>query len=153
MKRGRPAKPLKDRFELGFMPEPNSGCWLWLGGQTRNGYGVFHPDRLETDGAHRVAYKLYCAEIPEGYHVLHKCDVPSCVNPDHLFVGTRSDNMKDMWSKGRGIAGRKFTREDVLEIKRLLASGKSQYQIAAVYGVSQTAISKICTGIRWKDVA
>jgi hypothetical protein len=85
------------------MPEPNSGCWLWLGGTDRLGYG-----KVNVQGhflAHRLAYAETHGDIPEGLLVLHKCDVPSCVNPDHLYIGDDQDNMNDMAARGRGNNG------------------------------------------------
>lgn len=86
-------------FEQKFTPEPNTGCWLWLGGTQAAGYGFFKHAGDTT--AHRSSWILYRGPIPEGLHVLHKCDVRQCVNPDHLFLGTQVDNMKDMAAKGR----------------------------------------------------
>lgn len=81
-------------------PEPNTGCWLWMGATTAAGYG-----RLETLGkkaqAHRTAYALFVGPIPNGLLVCHKCDVRSCINPDHLFLGSAADNTRDMIRKGR----------------------------------------------------
>lgn len=85
------------------MPEPNSGCWLWLGSTDKLGYG-----KVSVQGhflAHRLAYAETHGDIPEGLLVLHKCDVPSCVNPDHLYIGDDQDNMNDMAARGRGNNG------------------------------------------------
>lgn len=81
-------------------PEPNTGCWLWSGAMRKNGYGSISY-RNKTIPAHRFSYAAFVAPIPVGLHVCHRCDNPSCVNPDHLFVGTRSDNMIDCSKKGR----------------------------------------------------
>ena len=92
------------RFERHISPEPNSGCWLWLGTVAGAGYGQFqYGGRLpmgERIGAHRFAFMVW-KEDPKGLQVLHRCDVPCCVNPDHLFLGTVTDNMRDMVSKRR----------------------------------------------------
>ena len=76
-----------------------TGCWQWLGA-THAGYGVFGFNR-QMMRAHRVSYELYVGPIPPGLSVLHRCDNPPCTNPDHLFVGTQLDNMRDMCAKGR----------------------------------------------------
>lgn len=99
--------PLLDRFMQFVSPEPNSGCWLWLGYTNHRGYGRFGVGSI-TDGssrmdmAHRISYQLHRGEIPAGFFVCHRCDTPSCVNPDHLFLGSRQDNATDMATKNRG---------------------------------------------------
>jgi len=92
-------KTSKQRFEEKFIPVPESGCWLWTAGLNKSGYGLFYLNWAMT--AHRASYALYKGEIPDGLYVLHKCDVKCCVNPDHLFIGTHSDNMKDYADKRR----------------------------------------------------
>jgi len=99
---------IKERFEQKCEPVTETGCWIWTGcysGKGRTGYGLFHTKTVKTGAkmkkAHRVSYELYKEEIPEGMLVCHKCDNPACVNPDHLFLGSHIDNMKDMISKGR----------------------------------------------------
>jgi hypothetical protein len=79
----------------------DSGCWEWLRAVRTDGYGTVKDRRDITVGAHRVSWQEHKGEIPEGLHVLHKCDNKLCVNPDHLFLGTHKDNMKDMIGKGR----------------------------------------------------
>lgn len=95
--------PIKERFESKYVPDPNSGCWLWIGHWANNGYGLISGGG--TGGgmrlAHRVAYELYNGPIPDGANVLHKCDTRCCVNPDHLVIGSLSDNMQDMIDKRR----------------------------------------------------
>lgn len=88
------------RFEDSWEAEPNTGCWLWIG----NFYGVY--GKCGGEGAHRVSYRYYVGPIPRWLRrrralVLHKCDTPACVNPDHLFLGTQRDNMRDCVKKGR----------------------------------------------------
>jgi hypothetical protein len=85
--------------------DKTSTCWLWTGALFRSGgYGAFRI-RTTTIRAHRLAWELMREKIPRGMCVLHRCDVPACVNPDHLFLGTRADNMKDMYNKGRNVNG------------------------------------------------
>lgn len=80
-------------------------CWLWTGSTNEDGYGRFNLYCLVGHNllvqAHRFAYALLVAPILPGWDVLHRCDTPACVNPDHLFLGLHTDNMKDMWAKGR----------------------------------------------------
>ena len=103
-----PYRPLQERFNEKYIPEPMSGCWLWTGALRPAGrnhqvnYGMMLlPRSRKGRSAHRISWELHCGGVPEGMNVLHKCDVPLCVNPDHLFLGTHSENMKDCVAKGR----------------------------------------------------
>jgi hypothetical protein len=145
MKYARDRTPEQRFFEF-VHPEPNTGCWLWDGHLNANGYAKFGYKR--TNGlAHRASYDMFIGPIPEGLWVLHKCDVPCCVNPEHLFLGTQQDNMDDMHAKKRerhpvGIEhGRtKLTEADVRAIR---ADSRSSRQLAKLYGVDKTNILAI----------
>lgn len=144
---------LQQRFDKKWMPVTESGCWLWVGSLTDKGYG-----RIRTGSkyslAHRVSWSLANGDIPagHGYHgtcVLHRCDTPACVNPDHLFLGTQSENARDCSAKGRWGKARtagdahpmaKLTQEEASEI---LTDERTQRAIAKEYGVSQATISNI----------
>lgn len=89
-----------ERFEAKYIPEPTSGCWIWTASLGSTGYGQFH-DGERVVKAHRFSYSTYIGTIPDGMHVLHRCDQPLCVNPSHLFIGTNADNVADMVAKGR----------------------------------------------------
>ena len=102
-------------FEKKHSPEPNTGCWLWLGSRLlkRGKYGVFthRPTNTIMQRAHRVSWKLYKDNsITENEHVLHKCDNPLCVNPDHLFIGNQTLNMEDKAYKKRHTFGEKHPK-------------------------------------------
>ncbi len=158
MKRNLPLRAsLWDRFHDKTIPEPNSGCWLWLGGVHEFGYGVIGLGRRGegTRKAHRVAWELYHGSIPSGQCVCHRCDVPSCVNPEHLFLGSLSDNMKDCASKGRNFvpdnrgeraSWAKLTIEQARDIK---SRRMSSHAFARHYAVSRSAISQIWSGRNW----
>ena len=105
--RERLAKSLSDNS----IPEPNSGCLLWIGAVKPGGYGNLG---IKPEGrtyiAHRAAYEVAYGTIPTGLKVLHKCDNPPCINPLHLFLGTQLDNIRDCVSKGRHVSRRKGDR-------------------------------------------
>ncbi len=160
----------KERFEKYFIPEPNTGCWLWTGSLTSTGYGQIGLGS-KTDGtrkphkAHRVAYELYVGKIPHGMGVLHRCDTPLCVNPQHLFLGTQKDNSQDMGRKGRSAVQRHpeivrgeangravLTEPYVQEIRRLKREGFGPTDIAHKIGQSFSAICGVYYGATWKHV-
>lgn len=93
-------RPAVDRFMDKVMPEPMSGCWLWTGCALPSGYGNFR-DGGGMTLAHRFAYGQFVGAIPSGGVVMHKCDTPCCVNPEHLSIGTHADNVADKVKKGR----------------------------------------------------
>jgi hypothetical protein len=92
------------RFLAKVERDPVSGCWLWTGARSRQGYGHFRVGRYVLR-AHRVAHEHFIGPIPEHLDVCHRCDTPSCVAPGHLFVGTALDNVTDMLAKGRSRSG------------------------------------------------
>jgi hypothetical protein len=105
-KSGYSTRSLLEAFEDNFIPEPNSGCWLWLGGifKLRGGYGAFTHEASNTimQRAHRVSWRLYRNPwLDRKIHILHSCDNVICVNPDHLFEGNQVLNMIDKCMKGR----------------------------------------------------
>ena len=151
---------LRERFDSKWMPEPNSGCWLWLGTTTGCYGGMTIGSRRDGTrrfiGAHRVSFELHIGPIPAGLSVLHKCDTPFCVNPDHVYLGTHDDNMADMKLRGRSPHGErhgqaKLTLESVREI-RLRVGGESHSQVARRFGVSRSLVSMIVSGKRWVGI-
>lgn len=159
MRGGPTPRSLSERLDARVSPEPNTGCHLWTGYVSRGGYG-----RIGAGGGnagmlatHRVAWELYCGPIPDGLQVLHRCDTPSCCNPDHLFVGSIADNMADRTAKGRGVRGEraglaKLTEALVMEARRLRAEGLPYAEIGRRIGISQSHAYRVCAGLRWKHV-
>jgi hypothetical protein len=134
------------------------GCWRWLGAIRPNGYGVFAPTRAQLVSAHRYSYELHFGSIPIGADVCHSCDVRACVNPAHLFVGSRADNMRDAVRKRRTCVGEqrpnhKLTDSAVREIRRAYAAGgESLLRLARRYAVDHTVIWQVVRGKAWKHV-
>jgi hypothetical protein len=146
-------------------------CWVWLAHKDHAGYGQFTYES-KTIRSHRVSWMLTHGEIPNGLFVCHKCDNPSCVRPDHLFLGTHSDNMRDSYKKGRkvlpertrfvkGRQGRrgeesywaKLTSDQVVEIRQLYEQGSiTQEALAQRYGVNRTTVRDIINRRNWKHV-
>lgn len=137
---------LAEKLDFYSIPEPNSGCTLWLGAShSPRGYGAVGHDGKKNIKPHRAAYELAHGSIPAGMHVLHKCDNSYCINPDHLFAGSHDDNMADMVAKGRSKHGEalpqtKLTSDQVYEIRR---SAESSRDAARIYGVHPTTIKAI----------
>lgn len=143
-------------------------CWLWTGPKDRHGYGFIYDSSAHrrgngSDHAHRVSYRLLVGPIPPGLCVCHHCDNPPCVRPEHLFVGTMGDNMRDRDAKGRCRTGRvpgdlnpraKLTSQQAAAI-RSAYSGKrgQQTTLARQYGVSIALIRAVLAGTVWKTSA
>ena len=142
----------QERFDEKWIPVPESGCWLWTEGCFSHGYAAFWLDGRQHH-AHRVSWEFNVGPIPEGLCVLHKCDVKSCVNPAHLFIGTQADNMQDMVRKGRkwtapgeAHSNAKLTEAAVLAIR---ADERPYRIIADELGVSQALVCNIRQRTAW----
>ncbi len=126
----------------------SSDCIEWGGGRISGGYGITRVDG-KIKYAHRLAYEMaHGVTLSSNQHVLHACDNPPCVNPDHLSVGSHADNMADRQRKGRTARGArlphtKLSEEQVSEIRQLKRDGMVQAHIARAYGVSAACISEI----------
>lgn len=136
------------RLESFYIPEPNSGCWLWDRRPHAHDYGIFH-FRGKNVRAHRASWIIHNGEIPEGLHVLHKCDNPACVNPKHLFLGTQIDNSADMIRKDRA-PNRKLSMKAANDIRVRRARGERPMHLAAEYGVSTFTIRAVVRGAAWR---
>jgi hypothetical protein len=163
------------------MPHMESPCWLWTAATGSTGYGQFFIDgkAKNTRKAHRVVWTLFNGPIPHdgsahGICVCHHCDNPACVNPEHLFLGTNADNVRDKTVKGRNNSPRgdkngsrlhpeklkrgeangraKLTATQVIEIRALYASGISQNSLSAQFEVARTLIQQIVQSKIWKHL-
>ena len=163
----RKLSSVSDRF-LSKIEKNNAGCHLWVGYKNKDGYGYFGV-RRKSVRAHRFAWECANGQIPKGMYVCHICDNPSCVNVEHLFLGTQKENMTDAKMKGRIASGDRqgsrtrpetrprgeshcrcrFTREQVLFIR---ASDLSQRNLAGMFSVSKGAIQHIKNNDTWKHV-
>lgn len=151
--------PLEVRFWQ-YVDKSNGpcSCWLWTKFKNQQGYGMTSKKTKRHTGAHRVAFELTFGAIPDGQCVLHKCDNPSCVNPNHLFLGTRADNNEDKFKKGRQMRGEKhpnakLTTNDVLAIRTFLQENHSMkiYQeLGEKYGVTLQTIQRIYRKTSWR---
>jgi hypothetical protein len=170
----RMQRPLADRFwkfvdKAGPIPEHRATlgqCWVWSGyrKQGKNqGYGelaIGPKGRQEKLRAHRISWELHNGEIPSGLIVLHRCDNPPCVNPEHLELGTKFDNVRDMDVKGRrrirlpNVTSDKpvFTGEDILNIRNACSTGTSVLELAYIFESTRSHIDAIVTGASWKHV-
>lgn len=138
--------------------EPMSGCWLWSGGCGGNGYGYFSSGG-KSIRAHRAVYELLVGIIGKGLCLCHKCDNRLCVNPEHMFVGTHSDNMRDMAQKkrakppkGESASWSKLTEKQVREIRHWASMGVTHQILSEDYGVDRSHISRMCSGKNWSHL-
>lgn len=130
-----------------------SECWVWTGAISMQGYGLVTRDKKHTS-SHRIAWELQYGPIPDGMCVCHHCDNRKCCNPNHLFLGTNEDNMRDMYQKNRHAKykERKLTNAQVGNIVRQHTVEKiSQRELASIYGVNRTTIARIIQGRIYKD--
>ena len=147
-------KNLKDRL-LSKVNNTNSNeCWEWTAKTAVAGYGRLTVDK-KSILAHRLSYELFKGKIPEDFCVCHTCDNRKCINPDHLWLGTKSDNTKDMYSKNRqyDVAGENHGRtklnwSQIGEIRKLKGK-ETLVNIGKKYGIAKSAVSAIQRGITW----
>jgi hypothetical protein len=143
--------------------QKTDGCWLWKSrSRISSGYGWFGVAAGNMWVASRYSWFLHYGPIPEGLFVLHHCDVRLCVRPDHLFLGTQLDNIRDAIAKGRrshvGARGERngrsrLTEIQVQEIRRRYAAGERTMALAREFGVHRDTVRRILSGIRWNHAA
>lgn len=147
-------KSIESRLAGRWEPEPNTGCWLWIGSVinrrrgVRGSYGVIRLSPSTALLAHRASYMVHVGPVPASACVMHVCDTPPCVNPDHLRLGTVADNNADMAHKLRHGQAR-LTPDIVREVR---ASDEPHTVLARRYGVSPRAITFCRNGITWRHV-
>jgi hypothetical protein len=143
-----------------------SGCWEWTGRRNWQGYGRYEI-KNRVYAAHRVAWSVRNGPIPAGIFVCHRCDNPPCCNPDHLFLGTPEDNIRDAYQKGRlkqlhcpterkargsRITSAKLTERDVQTIRARRRAGASLRELSQQFGVCDATISVVSRGLLWRHV-
>ncbi len=136
----------RDVFENRIKKTPT--CWLWTGTTNQYGYGIFLMPGEQPVRAHRFSYEFFVGPIPEGKIIMHTCDNPPCVNPDHLRVGTKDDNNKDTAHKRRHNYGLDHWngRLSETQVAAIRESTKTQKELSEQYGITQSHISRIKSG-------
>lgn len=150
----RKETPLPERL-LAKAVKRDNGCWEWVGHTRLDGYGLIWRGGKAVR-AHRVSYELFCGDIADEDVICHRCDNPRCINPSHLFKGTRLTNNQDAAAKGRQARGErnghaKLTSDDIAAI-RAMRGVAPQQEIAQKFGIHQGSVSQIQTGRRWKHL-
>ena len=146
-----------DCFNDSYIPEPNTGCWIWLKFLDKDGYG-FIRDNGVRHRAHRYSFLKHNGDIPKGHVVCHSCDNPTCVNPEHLFSGTKKDNTQDMLKKGRngrtGTKGEKNPKTTLKErdVISIIKSSSTYRELSKLYNVSVSTIGRIKKRHVWAHV-
>lgn len=160
---------IEERFDKYVSVNEDTGCWIWTGARNCNGYGALsiRVGGVRTSpSAHRASYTLYVGEIPKGLQVLHKCDTPLCVNPEHLWLGTQLDNVRDCIAKGRARynpqpsilppvlrradnPNAKLTEDDVAAIRAAALEGESNSSMARKFNISDTHVARIVARKSW----
>lgn len=146
------SRTTEERFWV--LVNKTESCWVWKGTSTKGGYGQFSvPDRAKGRNvlrlAHRISYEMANGPIPSGLDALHTCDNPPCVRPDHLFLGTDSDNQRDAVRKGRHVGSRKLTADEVRTVRQSRATALT---LATRFGVTRATIYDIRSRKTWRHI-
>lgn len=146
--------------KINFPDNPKDDCWEWNGANKQNGYGHFYLDGRGIP-AHRAAYFLFNGSIPAGMDVCHACDNRKCINPSHLWLGTRAENLRDAVTKGRMVipnlrgssnGNSKLSWDKVRAIRARKSAGESQRELAWHFHVSESLVSQIVKEKIWKEL-
>jgi hypothetical protein len=148
---------LQEKFDSRYIPEPNSGCWLWLATLGNEGYGQIVAFNKRVSLAHRLSWELHTGEDPGEFKVCHRCDNRICVNPEHLFLGSDAENVADKVNKNRHAKGIKIHNAVlndgiVRDMRRDWCSGETVASISRKYGFSHSATRSAVNRITWKHV-
>lgn len=136
--------------------DKTDSCWLWTAGKFGTGYGAIVVSR-KVEKAHRISWELAHGPVPDGLYVLHKCDVRSCVNPEHLFLGSQGDNIRDAVSKGRHVApalagernpSARLTAQQVQAIRESTDTG---VVLSRRFGISRSTVSSVRRQQSWRN--
>ena len=142
----------QERIIKHSQPVTEIGCWVWMGGITKAGYGLSNSaKRKKTASAHRVAYEAFIGEIPQGMIVAHACDNRLCVNPSHLWLATHKENSSDMVNKKRSARGEKCSKSKLTneQVQFIRESSLSTYKLAAMFNVTRQNVSAIKKRMTW----
>ena len=140
------------RFRAKVKPDEETGCWLWTAAKHEFGYGSFWTGKYGI-GAHVWAYLYFVGELPDGHLIRHKCDVASCVNPDHLETGTMKDNTTDAFNRGRRTEGYRpsLNYAKAEEIRNKFYGGTPSKDLQHEYGISRAVMRSIIERTAWTD--
>lgn len=145
-------------FHERYIPEPNSGCWLWARSLNGRGYGLYNRAPVKQRAAHRLSYELHYGPLPKGACVLHSCDTPACVNPAHLTLGSRADNNRERGQRGRtargeSVARARLTARDVQRMRECFRPYRVTFELLAEqFGVTTSAAARAVRGNTWRHV-
>lgn len=143
--------PMAERLRVASRVDPDTGCWIWTGSRVPFGHGRAKIGLHKSVYAHRLSYETFVGPIPDGMFVCHRCDVPSCVNPEHLWLGTNADNLADMARKGRARKGpsapqARFSDDEIREMRRLVAAGCTERGVAERFDCAPSYVNRVACG-------
>lgn len=141
---------VREFIEVRSIPEPTTGCWIWMSTVNAAGYAVARINQRNVR-AHRASFAAFHGPIPPGMLVQHSCDTRCCVSPSHLSAGTNATNSLDMAKKGRAV--RKLSPEDVRRIRARVSGGETQASVAEAFDVTDSTIGSIVLRKKWRHVA